>query len=256
MDRPAPRLHAARNGGGGHLRFGPPVMRVVERAANIQRQARKAGQRFIARQQLGGDLPVLQAVLPVAFLGQGGVGGGGKGDAALAIPRLAADAGVQALPQAHGIDHQRHLARVAMGQAHPAPVATGLFARDMALFEQGDPQAPVRQLERGRGADDAAADHHHIDKAGQGRVAGHRIGPWAGHGDLLSGSVGDKDGPPQRPCARLSKASRSPSPIKLNPVTAIVMASPGTIASHGAEARYCWAPFSILPQLGSGGWMP
>ena len=34
------------------------------------------------------------------------------------------------------------------------------------------------------------------------------------------------------------------------------MAMPGTIASHGALARYCWAPLSMLPQLGSGGWIP
>ena len=39
-------------------------------------------------------------------------------------------------------------------------------------------------------------------------------------------------------------------------MTAIVIATPGMIASHGALARYCCAPPSMLPQLGNGGWMP
>lgn len=52
---------------------------------------------------------------------------------------------------------------------------------------------------------------------------------------------------------RASSASRSPSPMKLKLVTASVMATPGTMASQGALSRYCWAPFNMLPQLGSGG---
>jgi hypothetical protein len=61
---------------------------------------------------------------------------------------------------------------------------------------------------------------------------------------------------PQLCSPRTSRASRNPSPMKLKLVTAIVIAAPGMIAIQGALARYCWAPFSILPQLGSGGWMP
>ena len=53
--------------------------------------------------------------------------------------------------------------------------------------------------------------------------------------------------------SRGSRASRSPSPMKLKLVTANVIAKPGKIASHGAEARYCWALLSMLPQLGVGG---
>ena len=44
--------------------------------------------------------------------------------------------------------------------------------------------------------------------------------------------------------------------MKLKLATASVMARPGTMASQGAEPRYCWALFSMLPQLAIGGWMP
>lgn len=53
-----------------------------------------------------------------------------------------------------------------------------------------------------------------------------------------------------------SSASRNPSPTKLKLVTASVIASPGTIASHGALVRYVCALSSMFPQLGVGGWMP
>src|SRR5690606_9372978 len=55
---------------------------------------------------------------------------------------------------------------------------------------------------------------------------------------------------------RASSASRSPSPTKLKLATASVIIRPGKIASHGAETRYCWALFSMLPQLAVGGWIP
>ena len=53
-----------------------------------------------------------------------------------------------------------------------------------------------------------------------------------------------------------SRASRRPSPTKLKLVTASVIARPGKMASQGAEVRYCWELLSMLPQLGSGGWIP
>src|SRR3712207_5115821 len=53
-----------------------------------------------------------------------------------------------------------------------------------------------------------------------------------------------------------SRASRRPSPTKLKLVTASVMARPGKMASQEGEVRYCWELLSMLPQLGSGGWIP
>src|SRR3954463_3713979 len=52
---------------------------------------------------------------------------------------------------------------------------------------------------------------------------------------------------------RGSSASRSESPKRLNPNTAMLIAMPGAIASHGARSRNCMpAPRSMRPQDGVG----
>ena len=55
---------------------------------------------------------------------------------------------------------------------------------------------------------------------------------------------------------RGSSRSRKPSPRRLRPSTVRAMARPGKTASRGALNISVWASFSILPQLGRGGWVP
>src|SRR4030067_245839 len=56
--------------------------------------------------------------------------------------------------------------------------------------------------------------------------------------------------------SRTSIASRSPSPRKLNAITVIMMASPGTVVRWGATNRKCLPSLIIAPQEGMGGATP
>src|SRR3972149_3598080 len=56
--------------------------------------------------------------------------------------------------------------------------------------------------------------------------------------------------------SRTSIASRSPSPRKLNAITVIMMASPGTVVRWGATNRKCLPSLIIAPQEGVGGATP
>src|ERR1700678_1760543 len=87
-----------------------------------------------------------------------GIGAGDADDAANAESGLGADRLVEALPDAQAFDDQRDLALVAAILAHPAPVAAGLLAGDVALLAQGDGDAPLGESQRRAGTDDAAAD--------------------------------------------------------------------------------------------------
>src|SRR5258708_1862390 len=56
--------------------------------------------------------------------------------------------------------------------------------------------------------------------------------------------------------SRGSRASRRPSPTKLNDSTTRKIAKPGHIAIHGAVVKKRCAAFSMLPQEGAGGCWP
>jgi len=51
-------------------------------------------------------------------------------------------------------------------------------------------------------------------------------------------------------------ASRRPSPRKLNAITVIMMARPGTVVRWGATKRKCLPSLIIAPQEGMGGATP
>src|SRR5439155_8835070 len=57
---------------------------------------------------------------------------------------------------------------------------------------------------------------------------------------------------------RGSRASRRPSPRKLNAITVRKIATPGDSSIHGNDVSTRWlrAAFSMLPQLAAGGWTP
>src|SRR6516225_9844057 len=55
---------------------------------------------------------------------------------------------------------------------------------------------------------------------------------------------------------RGSRASRNPSPSRLNDSTKLKIARPGHTAIHGACERKWLAVLSMLPQLGAGGCWP
>src|SRR5690606_24527305 len=106
---------------------------------------------------------VAQDVGPFGVLGFVLLIHGGKDDAALLVACVAPDALVEPLPDADGFGHQRHLARIAPGDAHPAPVAARLFLADPALFAQRHRHAAFGQFQRRRYADNAATDDDDID---------------------------------------------------------------------------------------------
>src|SRR5207249_1725698 len=58
------------------------------------------------------------------------------------------------------------------------------------------------------------------------------------------------------PASRGSRISRRPSPKRLKPSTASVMAPPGASASHGSSSMKLRASLSMLPHDGAGGWTP
>src|SRR5687767_9817146 len=80
--------------------------------------------------------------------------------AALTETKVTPDIALHLFPVAKRQRGERQLAHVAVLLAAPAPVAAGLLAADVTLFEKGD-REPALGQEIGRGnADDAAADHH------------------------------------------------------------------------------------------------
>jgi hypothetical protein len=69
---------------------------------------------------------------------------------------------LDARPDAIRLDHQRQLGRVAALLAHEAPVASGLRASDLVLFEKNRAHAALREVVRRRTANDAAAHNDDI----------------------------------------------------------------------------------------------
>ena len=90
-------------------------------------------------------------------------------DADTAEPAFGLDQFVHVVPQPHGLDRQRDLAGIAAHFAAPAPVAAGLFGRDLTFFAEDHLDAVAGEKERGAHADDAAADDH---DRGAGRLRG------------------------------------------------------------------------------------
>src|SRR5262249_36845079 len=105
-------------------------------------------------------------------------------DAGAAKAGLPADTRVQAFPETQRFDDQRQLARVAAHLADPTPVPARLLAGNDALLAKHHRDAALGELQRGRGADDAAADDDDIGFGGSGRVAGNGIGTGT-HGTLF-----------------------------------------------------------------------
>ena len=79
-------------------------------------------------------------------------------DAAFAKSGRAAREPVHIAPQPQALDDQRHLPLVAPGLAAPTPIAARLLARDVRLLAEHDRDPAGGERQRGRRADDAAAD--------------------------------------------------------------------------------------------------
>ena len=158
----APVLHSRRKGGHGQPGFGPRVRGGVERALPRGDGPFQHGGGFGGGQQARVNLmragmfgPVLKPLHLAVGLGQ-------IQDAGLPEPKAIAKLGGELFPDGKAFHHDRQLARVPALLAHPAPVAARLFARDAALFAQGDGQTLLPQEPRRHHPDDAAPDDDHI----------------------------------------------------------------------------------------------
>ena len=65
-------------------------------------------------------------------------------------------------PQAIGLHHQRHLARIAALLADESPVLPRLLAGHGPALDDDDPGAAAREVVGARAADDPCADHDHV----------------------------------------------------------------------------------------------
>src|SRR6516164_5113681 len=183
-DRGALADGGIRDGRGRLLRLGAAVARRVERRWPAPRRAGEEPIDLIRPNQAGVDLigPSLRepclAVrgLPLRLAE--------LDDAGLAKPRLRAHPCIHPLPQAHALDRQRHLGKLATHLAAPAPISARLLTGDGALLADHERHVALGEEERGRSADDAAADN---DDFGLGRKLGcglDGIGAW-GHQTAL-----------------------------------------------------------------------
>ena len=179
------RAGGQRDAGGRPLRFGAAIEGRVERGLRLHPVPGQKSIKLCAPHHAAVDLVGDKVLRPAFVVGDGAVGRGGEEDAGPAVSHAMAGARLEPFPGADRLDHQGDFAGVAARQPHPAPVARGLFGPDFALFAERDADAPLRQFQRGRGADDAAADDDDIDAAGQSAVFGEGIGFRAGHGATL-----------------------------------------------------------------------
>src|SRR5205085_6650502 len=79
-----------------------------------------------------------------------------------------------------------------------------------------------------------------------------RAGPHDRHAEILDGEQRSHG----HVRARGSRTSRNPSPRILRPSTTVMIASPGKIVIHGAEAMKSRPLAMILPNEGAGGGGP
>src|SRR5258708_27131207 len=108
----------------------------------------------------------------------------------------------------------------------------------------------------GVGGEGLAEDAQDLAAIERQRHVAHRA-RWSVGGLQRDRQILDLEQPAHRRRAkRGSIRSRSPSPIRLRPSTAIAIAAPGKIASRGAWYKKVCASLSMRPQLGSGGWVP
>ena len=203
-----------------------------------------------------------QAGFGDADMGQqlGGAGGGGAGGEAFmgaqALGDLAADA-VHRVQRGHRfLENHAHGAAAEGGHAglgQGEQVVSGAVRVQGGAATYGGAR---EQAHQGQGGDALAGGGFTDDGQRLARLQLEGDAFDRGGGAEGDGQVLDVQQRGHRWVPRGSMASRKPSPRKLKPVTARVMAAPGKMASQGAEVRYSWAPFSMLPQLGVGGWMP
>ena len=146
----------------GFLRLGAAVARRVERGRPAARRARQEPVDLVRSDQAGVDLIGLSLREPRLVLCRLLRRLAEIDDAGLAKPGLGLSARVHALPQAQGLDGERDLGEIAPHLAAPAPIAARLLAGDPAFLAQRDRHASLGEEERGRGADDAAADDDDI----------------------------------------------------------------------------------------------
>jgi len=88
---------------------------------------------------------------------------------------IVADQLLDLLPQFHRGNRQRDLGEVARELAHAAGIHARGMAAGIVLLDQDRLQPAQRQMQRGRAAVDAAADHDHI---GGARHGWERATPW------------------------------------------------------------------------------
>ena len=140
----------------------------------------------------------------------------------------------------------QHLAAIAQQCRAAAHDAARRRAEQAHQSQRGDALAGAGLADDRQGFAGAYPERHPLDRIDRAAFA------VEAHAEIVDG----KDVRHRCTSSRGSSASRSPSPRKLKPVTAKVMTAPGRIASQGALVRYSCALFSMLPQLGVGGWMP
>src|SRR5690606_39212118 len=109
------------------------------------------------------ELITFEVAVPALVIGELLVCRAGEQDAGACVARIAADTLVQRPPDAQRLRHQRHFARIAPRDAHPAPVAAGLLVPDASLLAKRDAKPALGEFQRCGRPDDAAAYDDDID---------------------------------------------------------------------------------------------
>src|SRR6185312_5137794 len=124
-----------RQGRDGLLRFGATVTRRLDRTDPLSADARQRARDFGRREQAGIELELVHALEPGRATRQLALGRAEIDDAGAAEAEIEA-ALLQAIPDAHRLEHQRHLAGIAAHLADPAPVAARLLGGQRTLFAE------------------------------------------------------------------------------------------------------------------------